>query len=107
MLAGFIDFTLPISHHGERPFKCVTTRWYFQEHKSSGLMSECYPSTFLSGFYLERPLECYKSSSQDSSFLVLGLGSIGTGLSQVPEDTTLRRLEMRGISGLTSLGPLS
>lgn len=49
MLAGFIDFTLPISHHGERPFKCVTTRWYFQEHKSSGLMSECYPSTFLSG----------------------------------------------------------
>lgn len=26
MLEGYIDFTLPISHHNESPFKCLTTR---------------------------------------------------------------------------------
>lgn len=30
-----------------------------------------------------------RALATDSSFLVLGLGSIGTGLSQAPEDTTL------------------
>lgn len=106
-LAGYMDFTLPVSRQNERPFKCVTTRRYFQEQKSSR-QSECYPSTLLSGFHLEGSLRSITSAlATDTNCLALGLGGVGTWLSQTPEDTTLQHLEIRDISGLASVGPLS
>lgn len=106
-LPCYIDFTLLISCHNERPFKCLTPRWYFQELKS-GWQHECYPSILLSGFDLDGTIRRVpRSLAIEPNFLALGLVGICTWPSHAPQDTTLGHLELRGVPGLTSLGSLS
>lgn len=73
--------------------------WWFEHY---------YPCILLSGFNLEGPSRNIPSSlATDPCFLAFGFGYIGTWQSHVPQDAILRYLELRGMSGFTSLGPLS